>query len=319
MCLGAHFVLEAAVRGVEQDEMRPDRRVVAAAGRRHGIVSSRQLAAAGLSPKAISHRVACGWLVRMHRGVYLVGPLEAPLSRAMGAVVAVGAGAVLSHRSAAAVWELAPADDEPFDVTLRGREARHRSGIFVHEGRTLGTQDVTTHRKLPITTPARTLLDVAPSLAPRELGRAVEQAELRRLATHDELTHLLTRSRSHRGAATLRAVLHPARQLTRSHAERRLLALIEAARLPRPAANTRVGATRSTSCGRSVASSSRSTGTRSTPPGRPSSATACATASCRPLAIESSASPGAGSRRSPRPSWRPSRPRLPWSSGPSAG
>jgi very-short-patch-repair endonuclease len=235
-----HFVLAGGARRFEQDEMRPDRRIVTLAGQRHGIVTARELGDAGLSPKAISHRVACGWLVRRHRGVYLVGPLEAPLSRAMGAVLAVGDGAVLSHRSAAVVWELLRPCEDAIHVTVRDRAPRHRAGIRVHEARTLAGEDTTQHRKLPITTPARTLLDLAATLTPREIDRAVEQAELRRLTTTDQLTHVVARSRSHRGVAALRAALHPARQLTRSEAERRLLALIEAARLPTPAANTRV-------------------------------------------------------------------------------
>ena len=64
-----------------------------------------------MSPTAIAHRVKTGWLVRWHRGVFLVGPLEAPLSRARAAVLAVGRGAVLSHLAAAAVWELRASPD----------------------------------------------------------------------------------------------------------------------------------------------------------------------------------------------------------------
>jgi predicted transcriptional regulator of viral defense system len=69
----------------------PDRVVVALAGRCHGVVTGIQLSSAGLSRHAVAHRVEKGWLRRLHRGVYLVGPLETPLSRAMAAVRAYGA------------------------------------------------------------------------------------------------------------------------------------------------------------------------------------------------------------------------------------
>ena len=133
--------------------MHPEQRVLAVAGRQQGCISSAQLLDAGLSRRAIAHRVSRGWLVRRHRGVYLVGPLEAPLSRAMAAVLAVGDGALLSHRSAAAVWELAPVLDDLVDVTLPGREARHRAGIRVHETRDLAPEDATVHRGLPADQP----------------------------------------------------------------------------------------------------------------------------------------------------------------------
>jgi len=218
--------------------MHPDQRVVAIAGRQHGCVSGAQLAAAGLSRRAIAHRVSRGWLVRRHRGVYLVGPLEAPLARAMAALLSVGPGAVLSHDAAAAVWELRPRSAGPIDVTLASRDVRSRHGIRVHRVANLHRRERARLRDLPVTSPARTLLDLATTLTARDLARAVEQAELRHLTTHDDLTHFLTSRRSHRGAANLRAATRTDIQLTRSEAERRFLDLVNEARLPEPAANT---------------------------------------------------------------------------------
>jgi very-short-patch-repair endonuclease len=235
------FVLRRARRVVKQDEMHPEQRVVAVARRQHGCVSLSQLLDAGLSRRAVARRVERGWLVRRHRGVYLVGPLEVPLSRAMAAVLAVGEGALLSHRSAAVVWELLPAAAGALDVTLPGREARHRAGIRVHEASDLAPEDATVHLNLPITSPARTLLDLAAILSPSDLARAIEQADRRGLTSPNKLTHYLTRRRSHRGAAALRAaVTSTTPQLTRSEAERTFLALMARAGLPTPAANTRV-------------------------------------------------------------------------------
>lgn len=178
---------------------------------------------------------------RLHRGVYLVGPLEAPLSRPAAATLAVGAGAVVSHESAAAIWGFGVRRGHAIDVTLAGRAARNRRGIALHRTRQLEAEDATVHRAVPITTPARTLLDLAAMLDEQRLARAVEQAELGRLTTSGELAVLVARRGRHRGCARLAAVLEPDRQMTRSAAERRMLELVAAARLPTPAANTRVG------------------------------------------------------------------------------
>ena len=169
--------------GIECHEMRPDRRVLLLAGRQDGVVTSAQLVDAGLTAKAIEHRVATGWLVRQHRGVFLVGPLEAPLSRARAAVLAVGESALLSHFAAAEVWELCAPRPGPIDVTIPGRNARNRAGVRIHRVTRLHPTDITRRRDLPITSPARTLLDLATRLTPRDLARATEEAQVQRRVT----------------------------------------------------------------------------------------------------------------------------------------
>jgi very-short-patch-repair endonuclease len=200
------------------------------AARRHGVVTAADLAAAGLVRRAVSRRVAQGRLRRLHRGVFLVGPLEGPRTREMAAVLAVGHDAAISHRSAAALWEILPPVDDPIvDVSVTRGHPRHRPGIQVHRTRRL-------HRSvnagIPVTTPLRTLVDLAAvSVDARELERAVEEAQVRRLVTRRDLE-----AQGNRFAS---AVDHEP-SLTRSEAERRLLALIRAARLPPPRTNVRV-------------------------------------------------------------------------------
>jgi very-short-patch-repair endonuclease len=203
-------------------------------------VTSAELANAGLSPTAIAHRVKTGWLVRWHRGVFLVGPLEAPLSRARAAVLAVGDGAVLSHFAAAVVWELRAHQSGPVDVTLPGRNARNRPGIRIHRVAQLHPADITAHRNLPVTSPARTLLDLARFLPSRALTRAIEEAEVQRRVTPHSLDEQFKRYPRHRGTAALREAVIADPAFTRSEAERRLLALIRAARLPVPETNVRL-------------------------------------------------------------------------------
>jgi very-short-patch-repair endonuclease len=220
--------------------MRPDRRVVALAGREHGVVTSAQLIEAGLTPKAIAHRVKSGWLVRLHRGVFLVGPLEAPLSRAKAAVLAAGEGAVLSHLAAAAVWEFLAPRPGPIDVTLPGRNARNRPGIRLNRVTRLHPADITRRHDLPVTSPARTVLDLATRLTPHHLARAINEAQVQRRLTPHSLNEQFKRYPNHRGTAALRAATTTDPAFTRSEAERRLLDLIRAARLPQPRTNVRV-------------------------------------------------------------------------------
>ena len=220
--------------------MRPEGRVLALARSSDGVVTTSQLVRVGLTKKAIAHRVATGWLVRRHRGVFLVGPLEAPLSRARAAVLAVGDGALLSLLVAGFVWEFLAARPGPIDVTVPGRNARSRPGIRVHRVGRLHPSDVTRRRDLPVTSPARTLLDLAAILTPHELARAVNEAEVQRRITPHSLDEQFQRYPHHRGTAALRQATRTDPGLTRSEAERRMLDLIGAAGLPPPEANVRI-------------------------------------------------------------------------------
>lgn len=149
------------------------------AARQHGLVTRSQLLRAGFADRAIHHRVATGRLIRVHRAVYAVGHLPpSPHARAMAAVLASGPDAVLSHLSAAALWGLGRWH-RPLEVTAH---SRHRNqGVLVHRSRTLTRADVTRHYGIPVTTPARTLADLARVLDPRSLTRAVNDARLRHL------------------------------------------------------------------------------------------------------------------------------------------
>jgi very-short-patch-repair endonuclease len=237
--LCAHFVTDPGAKPGVCDVMRADEAVIRLAARQHAVVTSAQLAAAGLSPTAIHHRVAQGRLTRLHRGVYLVAALPAQFTAEMAAVLACGDAAVLSHHAAAALWGIRRPCHGPVDVTVIAGQARQRRGIRVHRATNL---DHTRHHGIPVTTPARTLLDLAPHLPPTELDRAVEQAQVHGLATPTTLHALVATQAGHQGIGALAATLHAGHRpsLTRSEAEARLLALIRAARLPAPITNTRV-------------------------------------------------------------------------------
>ena len=218
----------------------PDHLVVARAARQQGVVTSTQLAKAGLSRHAIAHRVANGWLRRRHRGVYLVGPLETPFSRAMAAVLAYGNGALLSHYPAAVLWGIRPPSGHVLHVTVAGRDVRSRDGIRAHSVSYLHPADAIRHHGIPTTSPARILLDLAATAPRRELDRAVNEARVHRLVTDLSLDEQFSRYPTHRGTRGFRRAIRTDPAFTRSEAERRLLELIRAARLPEPEVNVRI-------------------------------------------------------------------------------
>jgi predicted transcriptional regulator of viral defense system len=228
---------EISPETARQAGRRSDRALRELAGEQHGVLTLDQIEAAGLSPRAVCDRVASGRLRRVHAGIYAVDRLDAR-GRWIAAVLACGAGAVLSHRPAAALWGFG-ADGPRVDVSAPGRAGRSRTGIDVHRGALLGPDDVTVRDGVPCTTPARTLLDLAAVVDRRTLERAVDRAEELRVFDLDALRELLRRNPRRRGRRALAAILaeYDGPTATRSGGEEHMLALIVAAGLPRPQTN----------------------------------------------------------------------------------
>jgi very-short-patch-repair endonuclease len=173
------------------------------AARQHGVVTRRQLEACGLGSKAITIRVRKGQLHRVHHGVYAVGhPALSHRGRFMAAVLACGKGAVVSHSSAAVLWELLRPLDGPVHISTPSTSGRKkRRGIRLHRCPSLqtpaepspspsclnqeggrGRRLITTHRhNIPVTTVQRTIEDLRRTelLPPHLLRRAIRQAELK--------------------------------------------------------------------------------------------------------------------------------------------
>lgn len=192
------------------------------ATRQHGVVNTAQLRAARIDYQAIHRRVQVGRLHRIHRGAYAVGHARLSFEgRCMAAVLALGEGAVVSHRSAAALWRMLPASEGPIDVTLpRSGGREKRPGITIHRSRTLAARVTTRRGGIPVTSPAGTLRDLR-----RTLPQPVFRQALRRA-----LDLRLIRSS---GIAEA--------DLTRSELERLFLRLCRRHRLPEPEVNARVG------------------------------------------------------------------------------
>lgn len=202
-----------------------------------------QLLGAGYTRSGISRAVRSGRLHRLHRGVYAVGHAQlAPLARELAALLAVGPFAWLSNYSAAALWNMADALPAAVDVCVRGAARPDRAGLRIHSTSCLDPADVTTKHGLPVTRPARTLIDIAGKESPRHFGWILEQARSGKLVSDASLRDAVGRAPRGHGSAVvhahLREVADPA--FTRSGGERRLLELLRAARLPEPRVNAHV-------------------------------------------------------------------------------
>jgi hypothetical protein len=176
----------------------PDARAAELAGARDGVLSVRQLAACGLDSDAVGARVRRGVLHRIHRGVYAVGhPGISRRGRFRAAVLAGKRGTALASFSAAADWGFVAWNErEPEIIVTRGG-ARRIAGVRAYRSRTLVRRDVRYRDGIPMTSPARTLLDLAPVLPERALRRAARQAQAMRLVTHREILEVCERLAGH--------------------------------------------------------------------------------------------------------------------------
>jgi very-short-patch-repair endonuclease len=218
---------------------RHDRRIGDLASRQHGVVARPQLLDLGVGERAIEHRIG-GLLHPIHRGVYAVG--HRPRTREAtwtAAVLAAGPRAVLSHRSAAALWAIRGSSGPATTEVIAPRVCR-RAGIRSHEI-VLPDDEVTVEDGIPVTTPARTLFDLAAVVPAHQLEAAFNEAEYRRLTSPVSLDALLARYPRRRGAQALRSVLdnhgRNGETRTRSELERALIRLVDAHGLPRPHVN----------------------------------------------------------------------------------
>ena len=214
------------------------------AERQHGVAARSQLLALGLSRHEIDGCLACGYLVRLHRGVYALGHrVLTHRGDLMAAVLAMGPRAVLSHKSAASLHDLLMTSQTRVDVTVPGsRGAPRRRGLRIRVTQALHPEDVTTIDGIPVTSVARTIVDLAGVLNPGQLQRAIEQADREGVLNLLALQRALDRNRGFKGRARLRALLaeYTGAPPTKSELERRFLELVDRAGLPRPGVNVRV-------------------------------------------------------------------------------
>jgi very-short-patch-repair endonuclease len=206
------------------------------------VVSLGELADLGLGPRGVQHRADAGHLHRLFDGVYAVGhPGVAVDGRRRAAVLACGAGAALSHRSAAALWGLCPDETRHWHVTVPRSGRVAPPGIVLHTSRAVTPDDVSILRHVCVTTPAWTLVDLAGVLSADRLERAFQEAEVLGLLDVEGVLDALSRCRGRRGTGRVRRLLAvPSAGVARSELEARFLRLCRAGRLPRPRLNAAV-------------------------------------------------------------------------------
>jgi very-short-patch-repair endonuclease len=212
------------------------------ARRQHGVVARRQLLGLGLDAQGIQHRLRRGRLHRVEQGIYAVGRSE--LSRKgwwMAAVLGCGSRAALSHSSAGALWGLGRELRGCREVSIPGTSARRRPRIRVHRRPGLRDEDLTARDGIPVTTPIRTMIDLAARVGDYELERLINEADKLDILDPITLHGRLTEYPGQRGVGSLRRLLGDRLfQLTDSELERRFLRLVRRARLPLPETQRRI-------------------------------------------------------------------------------
>ena len=153
----------------------------------------------------------------------------------MAAVLYAGTGALLSHETAAALWRLLPAGaNQPIEITI-SREGARTNALWVHRRASIRRVDRAAHDGIPVTAPLRTLIDLGTRLLPKQLERAVIEADKLDLIDPETLRAGIEARPGLPGVAPLRAILDRRTfALTDSELERRFLPLARRARLPRP-------------------------------------------------------------------------------------
>jgi very-short-patch-repair endonuclease len=228
---------------------RSDSEVARLAGLQHGHIHRQQLYAAGLGRNSVAHRLHTGRFHETFSFVYrLTSSAPSHPGRAMAAALRFRGSALVAALDAAALWQFLDATlrtgpGRPIDVLLVAQSFHPVKGIRVHRTAAIARQDVRWRHGIPVTSPARTLLDLAAIFDDFELEAALAAAFRRRAVRPSQLADVIARNPRTKGVGKLRALLDDNGQPhdTRSGYERRLLALIRDAELPLPVTNVRIG------------------------------------------------------------------------------
>lgn len=226
------------------------------AARQHGVVSRKQLLAAGIPGSTINGRTGGFLLYPMFPGVYSVGrPQVDRYGFWLAGILAAGEGAVLAFRSAAALWGLL--DFRPAVEALRAGSRKSRRArinldgremsapLVIRRSRQLPDNHLRTVRSIPVTSPARTLLDMSASAPDFLLKRAFLEADRLGLIDDEALLDCLLHCQGRSGASTFRRFVReriPETRITRSVLEGLFLEICRRSDLPIPEVNVRTGA-----------------------------------------------------------------------------
>ena len=218
-------------------------RLAALAGRQWGMVTSAQLGRIEFTRSSISRWVAAGRLHPVLPRVYAVG--HGALSqeaRWMAAVLMAGENAALSRLSAALLWRIWRCEAKRIDV-VAPRRRRSCPGVRIHQSERLDPRDVTLWRGIPVTTVARTLVDLTDELDEYQLANVIHEAAFRKRFDQEATRAARQRANGRHNLHVLDAALDAHAQGsagTRSGLEDAFLALVHEAGLPTPLVNVEV-------------------------------------------------------------------------------
>jgi len=167
------------VTSAQRKPASPRAAIADVAARQYGLITTAQLVAAGLSHPAITRRVASGELHRLHLGVYAVGH-AAPAQEALwlAAVLGGGEGSALRGLSGAKLWAVSRFAAPVAEVVTPHRRAP-RPCIRFYRANELDPRDVTSHRRIPVTTMHRLFVDLSDALTPFQLANVIHEAAFR--------------------------------------------------------------------------------------------------------------------------------------------
>jgi predicted transcriptional regulator of viral defense system len=209
------------------------------AARQHGVVSTKQLEGLGYGKNSAAKAAKVGRLHRVHRGVYVVGHQSLTWhGRCMAAVLAASP-SVASHWSAGWLWGLL--QSQPGTLHITCRQSRHAKRTFVTHTADLTRNDLTRRDGIPVTSLARTILDLAADSRERTVRRFIRRADDDKTFDLRAMEDLLARTKGHRGQAKVRAALEIYDEtpvFTRSDLEKRFYEAVTAAGLPAPSMNS---------------------------------------------------------------------------------
>jgi very-short-patch-repair endonuclease len=218
-----------------------EQRIAQIAALQRGRIARHQLRAAGISNSTVARMIERGQLRREIHGVYAVGYCDRGLVTTQTvALLACRPGALLSHLSAAELWGLLPsATARVVEITIAGRRTGHPPGVTVHRTRRLHRTEVRTRRQLPVTSPARALLDVADRLPERMLERAIDTGIEHNVVRLSEIQAVITRNPGRHATTILSELLgeRTGSTYSRSETEERALKALREANIPQPEMN----------------------------------------------------------------------------------
>jgi hypothetical protein len=212
-----------------------DRLVEALAAVQHGVVTRSQVAPLGMTDRMIHRRIADGRWLRMHAGVYRLAAAPATFrQRAIAASLSLGG--IVSHQSAGRLWALEGVDTRDVHVTVDADRSRAIDGVAVHRTSDLLPADRSSVYGIAVTSPLRTVIDLAAHLDLAALEIATEDALRRKLFTTGQLEWRvgLRRRRGVAGATALRRLLDRHLGDTDSRWEVRVAQILRVAGLPEP-------------------------------------------------------------------------------------